>query len=152
MIATLSISLMLGVQDAPAAAQWYTTALGARELWNLGSVIGLEIRGAPFFLHEASGEGLTIPLVRPSVIGQTTVRVEVLVDDPDDFIDRAVAAGATDSGDGVRERRVPWGSIDKADSSIRSGTCGWSLIGRRSRRIRPRRGSGRVASPTTASR
>jgi len=109
MIVTLSISLMLGVRDAPAAAHWYTTALGARELWNLGSVIGLEIRGAPFFIHEATGEWLTSPLVSPSVIGQTTVRVEVLVDDPDDFIDKAVAAGATDSGDGVRERRVPWG-------------------------------------------
>ncbi|MBW4030681.1 MAG: hypothetical protein HIU57_08465 [Acidobacteria bacterium] len=98
---TLSISLMRGVQDAPAAAYGDTTALGARELWNLGSVIGLEVGGAPFFLHEATGEGLTIPLASPSVIAQTTLRVEVLIDDPEDFIDKAVAAGATDSGDGV---------------------------------------------------
>jgi hypothetical protein len=49
---TLQISLMLAVDDAQAASSWYRQALGAAELWSLGSVVGLQIDGAPFFLHE----------------------------------------------------------------------------------------------------
>jgi len=45
---------MLIVADADAAVTWYREALGASELWNLGGVAGLEIDGAPFFLHEAN--------------------------------------------------------------------------------------------------
>ena len=48
-----TISLMLAVPDTPKAVAWYRKALGARVLWSLGSVAGLEIDGAPFFLHEA---------------------------------------------------------------------------------------------------
>jgi PhnB protein len=43
---------MVAVPDAAAAVDWYRRALGASELWNLGSVVGLEIEGAPFFLAE----------------------------------------------------------------------------------------------------
>jgi len=42
------ISLMLAVPDTPKAVEWYQKALGARLLWSLGSVAGLEIDGAPF--------------------------------------------------------------------------------------------------------
>jgi PhnB protein len=49
---TTHISLMLAVDDAPSAAAWYAQALGADKLWDLGTVIGLEVDGAPFFLHE----------------------------------------------------------------------------------------------------
>jgi uncharacterized glyoxalase superfamily protein PhnB len=38
-----TISLMLAVPGAREAADWYGRALGAVELWNLGSVIGLEL-------------------------------------------------------------------------------------------------------------
>jgi uncharacterized glyoxalase superfamily protein PhnB len=102
---TLSISLMLAVEDAPTASEWYIAALGAKELWSLGSVRGLEIGGAPFFLHEPTDKGFA----SPSVIGQTTVRVEVFAEDPDAFIQRAIAAGATISGDGVQDHHTPWG-------------------------------------------
>jgi PhnB protein len=102
---TPSLSFMLAVEDAPAAAEWYRTALGASQLWSLGSVIGLEIEGAPFFLHEPTDHGFA----SPAAVGQTTVRVEVFVDEPDRFIDKAIAAGAIGSGDGVRDHQVPWG-------------------------------------------
>ena len=102
---TLSISLMLAVEDAPTAAEWYIAALGAKELWSLGSVKGLEIEGAPFFLHESTNQGFT----SPSVIGQTTVRVEVFAEDPDAFIESAINAGATVIVDGVQDHCVPWG-------------------------------------------
>jgi PhnB protein len=102
---TTHISLMLAVEDAPRAAAWYTDALGAAELWNLGSVIGLEVDGAPFFLHEPTTRGF----VSPSATGETTVRVEVFVDDPDTFVRRAVAAGADGSADDVHDHEAPWG-------------------------------------------
>ena len=81
---------MVAVPDARAATDWYTQALGATELWNLGSVVGLEIGGAPFFLAEPAHNGWD----SPAAVGTTTVRVEVFVDDPDAFVERAVAAGA----------------------------------------------------------
>ena len=96
---------MLAVPSAPAAADWYQRALGATELWNLGSVMGLEIEGAPFFLHEARGTGFD----SPATLGATTVRVEVFSDDPDAFIARAVAAGADGSLDAIRDHQAPWG-------------------------------------------
>ena len=99
------ISLMLAVPDAPAAAGWYKRALGAKELWNLGSVVGLEVEGAPLFVAEPESNGWS----SPSEIGTTTVRVEVFVDDPDSFVDRAVAAGADGSRDAVRDHEAPWG-------------------------------------------
>jgi PhnB protein len=99
------ISLMLAVPSASAAAGWYERALGATTLWNHGSVVGLEIEGAPFFLHEPTGTGFD----SPAALSATTVRVEVFSDDPDAFIARAIAAGADGSADEIRDHRVPWG-------------------------------------------
>jgi PhnB protein len=105
MTATVHISLMMAVEDAPAASAWYQRALGARELWSLGGVAGLEIEGAPFFLHEPTSGGFE----SPAVIGRTTVRVEVFVDDPDALVRRAVAAGADGSADEIKDHQAPWG-------------------------------------------
>ena len=99
------ISVMLAVPDATAAAQWYARALGATELWNLGSVVGLTVAGAPFFLGQPENNGWDTP----AALGSRTVRVEVFVDDPDDFIERAVAAGADGSADEIRDHSAPWG-------------------------------------------
>jgi PhnB protein len=100
------ISLMLAVDDARAASEWYTRALRATELWNLGSVVGLVIDGAPFFLAEPANNGWD----SPAQVGTTTVRVELFVDDPDAFVARAVAAGANASRDPVRDHAAPWGA------------------------------------------
>jgi PhnB protein len=100
------ISLMLAVQDAPAAAAWYRQALGAVELWNLGSVIGLEVEGATLLIGQSENNGWE----SPTVVGTTTVRVEVFVADPDSFIERAVAAGADGTVDPVRNHQAPWGT------------------------------------------
>jgi uncharacterized glyoxalase superfamily protein PhnB len=100
------ISVMLAVPDAPLAARWYAEALGAEELWNLGSVIGMSVAGAPFFLGEPEGNGWATP----AELGSRTVRVEVFVDDPDGVVARAVAAGADGRGDGVRDHEMPWGT------------------------------------------
>jgi PhnB protein len=105
MTATVHISLMMAVEDAPAASAWYQQGLGACELWSLGGVVGLQIEGAPFFLHEPTSSGFE----SPAVIGRTTARVEVFVDDPDAFVRRAVAAGADGSADEIQDHQVPWG-------------------------------------------
>jgi PhnB protein len=99
------ISVMLAVPDAGAAARWYAEALGATELWNLGSVVGLSVGGAAFFLGEPENNGWDTP----AVLGSRTVRVEVFVDDPDAFVESAVAAGADDSIDQIRDHQAPWG-------------------------------------------
>ena len=100
-----SLSLMLAVPDAPAAVEWYKRALGARLLWSLGSVAGLEIQGAPFFVGEPANNGWD----SPNEIGTTTTRVELFCDDPDAFIKRALEAGATGSLDDIRDHERPWG-------------------------------------------
>jgi uncharacterized glyoxalase superfamily protein PhnB len=97
---------MLAVSDAQAAAEWYRDALGATTLWDLGSVVGLSVEGAPFFLGEPENNRWD----SPATIGTRTVRIEVFVDDPDRFIERAVAAGADGSVDPIRDHQTPWGT------------------------------------------
>jgi uncharacterized glyoxalase superfamily protein PhnB len=100
------ISVMLAVSDASKAALWYAKAIGATELWNLGGVVGMLVAGAPFFLGEPEDNGWDTP----SSVGSRTVRVEVFVDDPDAFIERAEAAGADGTIDEIRDHEVPWGT------------------------------------------
>jgi uncharacterized glyoxalase superfamily protein PhnB len=101
------ISVMVIVPDADAAIAWYTDALGATELWNLGGVAGLEVEGAPFFLHEANpdkpGED------SPDRIGATSTRIELFVDDPDGVRERAIAAGASPGAE-VVDHELSWGT------------------------------------------
>lgn len=99
------ISVMLAVVDTPAAVEWYTRALGATLLWSLGSVAGLEIDGAPFFLGEPADNGWE----SPSKLGITSTRVEVFCDDPDAMIAGALEAGATGNLDDIKDHRMPWG-------------------------------------------
>src|SRR6266704_4221740 len=101
------ISVMLIVPDAPRAIDWYTTALGARELWNLGGVAGLDLDGAAFFLHEVNP--LNPTETSPEQAGATSTRIELFVDDPDQLVARALAAGATPAAP-VEDHEVPWGT------------------------------------------
>jgi len=97
---------MLIVDDAAAAVAWYRDALGAVVLWDLGGVAGLQIGGAPFFLHEAV-RGKTRES-SPAGAGTTTTRIEVFLDDPDALLQRACAAGARNA-ESVRDHDAPWG-------------------------------------------
>lgn len=102
-----SISVMLIVADAVAAVAWYKDALGATELWNLGGVAGLEVDGAPFFLHEVNPSNPAES--SPDRLGVTSTRIELFVEDPDSFIARATAAGAI-VGSKIEDRETPWGT------------------------------------------
>ena len=104
-IRNIQLSVMLAVTDAPAALEWYKRALGANELWNLGSVVGMEIDGAPIFLGQPENNGWEVP----EKLGASSVRIEVFTDDPDSFIARAVAAGANGNLDRIRNHEMPWG-------------------------------------------
>lgn len=101
-----AISVMLIVSDAAAAVSWYTSALGARRLWDLGGVAGLDLDGAPFFLHEAVPGKQREP--SPTHVGLTTTRIEVFVDAPDALIERAARAGATNV-EPATDHDAPWG-------------------------------------------
>jgi PhnB protein len=76
-------------------------------LWDLGGVAGLEIEGAPFFLHEVNPRAATEH--SPERLGGTSTRIELFVDDPDAVLARAVAAGAT-ARSPVEGRATPWGT------------------------------------------
>ena len=97
------LSVMLAVTDTPKAICWYQQALGARLLWSLGSVAGLEIDGAPFVLHPPVEKNFE----NPNELGARTARVELFVEDPDEVINRAIKAGAT--GGDIKTHRRPWG-------------------------------------------
>lgn len=103
----IALSVMLIVCDADAAIAWYKDALGAQELWNLGGVAGLHIEGAPFFLHELNPANPAE--TSPDRAGATSVRIELFVDDPDRFVERALAAGAA-PGSAVVDHETPWGT------------------------------------------
>lgn len=100
------ISVMLIVPDAGAAVAWYQKALGATVSWDLGGVAGLAVGGAPFFLHEVNPRNPAEDC--PERLGGTSTRVEVFVDDPDQFIARAVGAGARE-GSPIADHETPWG-------------------------------------------
>jgi uncharacterized glyoxalase superfamily protein PhnB len=102
-----AISVMLIVPEAEAAIAWYKAALGATELWNLGGVAGLEVDGAPFFVHEVNPGKATE--TSPDRAGVTSTRIELFVDDPDGVIERALGAGAS-AGSPVQDHQVPWGT------------------------------------------
>jgi uncharacterized glyoxalase superfamily protein PhnB len=100
------ISVMLIVGDARAAIDWYRSALGATERWDLGSVAALEIEAAPFLLHEAvPGRASELD---PAAAGLTTTRIELFTDEPDRVIARAEQAGATDVEQPI-DHEAPWG-------------------------------------------
>jgi PhnB protein len=99
------LSVMLAVSDVPMAAEWYKRALGAVELWSMGSVAALQIAGTPFFLGKPLGNGWDTPLK----LGMTSARVEVFCDSPDAFIALALRAGAKGSLDDIEDHKRPWG-------------------------------------------
>ena len=104
-ITGLALSVMLAVPDAPAAVEWYKQALGATVLWSLGSVVGMELEGAPFFLAEPANNGWE----SPSNLGITSCRVEVFCDNPDAVIKQALDAGAKGSLDDIKDHETLWG-------------------------------------------
>ncbi len=92
-----TIAPLLSVRNGAGAVEFYQTAFGATVLLRVddadGAVVAqLSISGAEFWLADESPEHLNFS---PETLGGGTVRMVVVVDDPDAVFTRAVAAGAT---------------------------------------------------------
>jgi PhnB protein len=87
---------MLSVRNGARAVEFYKAALGARELFRIGDegagvVAQLAVGKCEFWVADESPEHLNFS---PESLGGGTVRMVMVVDDPDAAFKRAVAAGA----------------------------------------------------------
>lgn len=88
---------MLSVRNGKKAIEFYKSAFGADELFRVESDSGevvaqLSAAGAEFWLADESPEHFNFS---PQSLGGGSVRILMIVEDPDGAFDRAVAAGAT---------------------------------------------------------
>jgi PhnB protein len=94
---TTSIAPMLSVRQGAKAVDFYKAAFGADELFRIdapdGAVVArLSVGPAEFWVADESPEHANFS---PESLGGGTVRMVMIVSDPDASFDRAVAAGAT---------------------------------------------------------
>lgn len=87
---------MLSVRNGKQAVDFYKAAFAAAELFRIDSDAGavvaqLSVDGAEFWVADESPEHANFS---PQSLGGGTVRMILVVDDPDAAFDRAVAAGA----------------------------------------------------------
>src|SRR6266852_163610 len=112
--AKTSIAPMLSVRDGAKAVEFYKGAFGAAELFRLDSEDGavvarLAVSEAEFWVADESPEHLNFS---PESLGGGSVRMVMVVEDPDAAFARALAAGAavvspvTDQPYGWRVGRV----------------------------------------------
>ena len=90
-----SIAPMLSVRNGAKALEFYKAAFGAEELFKIengGSVVAtLSVGGAEFWVADESPEHQNFS---PQTLGGGTVRMVMVVSDPDAAFERAVRAGA----------------------------------------------------------
>ena len=91
------IAPMLSVRNGAKAVDFYKSAFGAGEIFRLdapdGSVVArLSVEGAEFWVADESPEHKNFS---PETLGGGSVRMVMVVDNPDASFDRAIAAGAT---------------------------------------------------------
>src|SRR5262245_21915263 len=105
---------MLTVKDAAAAIEFYRAAFNAAEQMRFTAPTGhvvaaLEIDGLRFFVVDVNPDAFNLG---PQSLGGTTVRINLIVDDPDATAAQAVDAGASeifavsDQPYGLRQGRV----------------------------------------------
>jgi len=92
-----SIAPMLSVRNGAKAVEFYNKAFGATVLFRIddptGAVVArLAVAETEFWLADESPEHHNFS---PETLGGGTVRMVMIVGDPDAAFDRAVAAGAT---------------------------------------------------------
>ena len=94
------IAPQLSVRRGRAAIDFYAAAFGAVEEYRVGGtdefpdvVAQLAVGGATFWVADESPEHGNFS---PQTLGGATVRMLLVVDDPDAVVARAIAAGATE--------------------------------------------------------
>jgi PhnB protein len=109
-----SLTPMLTVRDAAGLVDFYRRAFGAEETSRVvtptgQAVIALRIAAWEFYIVDENPAAFN---VSPATVGATTVRVNLIVDDPDAVMRAAIAAGAkevfpmNDQPYGMRQGRV----------------------------------------------
>jgi PhnB protein len=105
----VSLTPVLTVRDVGAAVDFYVRGLGASVVHRSGLVVEMAVAGARFRVgEEASAAGN----LSPASLGGTTVRLNLLIDDPDALVAAAVASGAVeispvaDQPFGLRQGRI----------------------------------------------
>jgi PhnB protein len=93
-----TLSPMLSLRRGAQAVEFYKAAFGAEELFRIGEegkgvVAQMSIGGAEFWLPDEAPEYLNFS---PESLGGGTVRIVLVVADPDASFARAVQAGAKD--------------------------------------------------------
>src|SRR5437763_4973661 len=91
-----SIAPMLSVRNGAKAVEFYKAAFGAGELFRIDSETGevvarLSVGAAEFWVADESPEHANFS---PESLGGGTVRMVMIVEDPDAACVRAIAAGA----------------------------------------------------------
>ncbi len=91
-----AIAPMLSVRNGVSAIEFYKAAFGADELFRVESDSGevvarLSVGGAEFWLADESPEHFNFS---PESLGGGSVRIVMIVEDPDAAFERAVTAGA----------------------------------------------------------
>jgi len=92
-----TLAPMLSVRRGVGAIEFYRRAFGAEELFRIESDSGevvarLSVDGAEFWLADESSEHFNFS---PESLGGGSVRIVLVVEDPDGFFERAVSSGAT---------------------------------------------------------
>ena len=92
-----TIAPMLSVRRGASAVEFYKRALGANELFCIaddkGEVVArLSVDGAEFWIADESPKDSNFS---PESLGGGSVRMVLIVEDPDAVFQRAVSAGAT---------------------------------------------------------
>jgi PhnB protein len=125
-----TITPVLTVRQAAQAAVFYQQAFGAEEIYRNsypdGRIVAeLAIDGARFRVADEAPEASNLS---PQALGGTTVRINLLVVDPDRFAERAIANGAieiapvADQSYGLRQGRL-------ADPFGHHWLIGWPMAG-----------------------
>jgi PhnB protein len=107
--AKTSISPMLSVRRGAKAIEYYKAAFGAEELFRIGDeekgvVAQMSVGGAEFWLADEAPEYLNFS---PESLGGGTVRMVMVVNDPDAAFARAVGAGGKVVS-AVEEKEYGW--------------------------------------------
>ena len=110
----MELTPFLTVKDARAVVEFYKKAFGAIELSRQSApsgqfIIEMSLDGQRFYAVDENPAGFNLS---PTTLGGTSVRMSLIVEDPDAVADRAVAAGAKiifpvgDQPYGMRQGRI----------------------------------------------
>ena len=113
-MAKVELTPFLTVKDARAVVEFFKKAFGAIEVSRQSAptgqfIIEMSIEGERFYAVDENRPAFN---VSPTTLGGTSVRISLIVDDPDAVADRAVAAGGkivfpvADQPYGMRQGRI----------------------------------------------